>query len=108
MKNNFYKIVGRSFLSSKPSFIKNFNLSKNEIRALNNQMKEEWVKPGWDKFVKYFYHPIGWSMVTRMCRSNNWNGSCRRLCKIKQSWFIYGEMGSRTYIYSENRTRLAK
>jgi len=53
MKNSFYKIVSRGFLSSKPSFIKNFNLSKNEIRSLNNQMKEEWVKPGWDRFVKY-------------------------------------------------------
>ena len=47
-------------------------------------------------------------MVTRLCRSNNWDGSRWRLRKTEQSWFINGEMGSRTYIHSENGERLAK
>lgn len=51
MNKGFYKIINRSMVSGKPSFIKNFNLNRKELRALNNQMKEEWVKPGWDKIV---------------------------------------------------------
>jgi hypothetical protein len=56
MNKGFYKIISRNFFSpgGKPSYIKNFQLSRKELRALNNQMKEEWVKPGWDKIVKIF------------------------------------------------------
>ncbi len=53
MNRGFYKIFSRKFVSGKPSYIKNFNLTRKDLRALNNQMKEEWVKPGWDKLVKF-------------------------------------------------------
>ena len=54
MNKGFYKIIRRNIFSpgGKPSYIKNFQLSRKELRSLNNQMKEEWVKPGWDKIVK--------------------------------------------------------
>jgi hypothetical protein len=49
MKKNFFlKYIGKKFCSS---LNKEFSLSKNELKDLNNLIKQPWVKPGKDKIV---------------------------------------------------------
>jgi hypothetical protein len=49
MKKNFFcKFITRKFSTT---LNKEFNLSKAELKELNNLIKEPWVKPGKDKLV---------------------------------------------------------
>lgn len=46
------KFLLKKLFSVKNSFLgKDFGLTKKEIKALNNEMKMPWVRPGWDKIV---------------------------------------------------------
>jgi hypothetical protein len=53
---NLYKLSRRQFSFATKNYLKSdFNLTKTEIRLLNNELKKPWVRPGWDKVVsKYF------------------------------------------------------
>lgn len=51
MNSNFYKIVNKKFSSQ---LVKDFKLSRKDIKELNNLIKEPYVKPGWDKIVNKF------------------------------------------------------
>lgn len=54
MKSFFkFQYITKKFATKirNPNFLKDFNLSRKEIKELNNQLKEPWVKPGWDKIV---------------------------------------------------------
>jgi hypothetical protein len=45
------KFFSKKFFSTRNFLFKEFKLSKKEIRALNNEIKSPWVKPGWDRIV---------------------------------------------------------
>jgi hypothetical protein len=49
---NFFKVSRRNFSFATKNFLKNeFNLTKKEIKELNNELKKPYVRPGWDKVV---------------------------------------------------------
>ncbi len=88
---NFYKFNIKKFAlkTSVFSLRNEFNLSRKELRLLNNEMKTPWVRPGWDKFVNKILK-IGGNMASSIGGCYIRDDCSRRIRETKQGRIIHG------------------